>query len=352
MASQEDPDYAGVVDAFNSLYAHNKLSNTAYILAFLVFDWLVGLRWEMSLFWTGASIGATTLYATTRYMTLLDNVIFLIQFSQLSDEVSQFPAFFFLCTQLVWTTFVLSFFTSLPLLLLAVLRVYALTRHTLLATITFLILSVPVACTVVPYTFSAIGLVIPIIGCMEADLTPVDLYTRYLYSLAGDVLLLVVTYWTSPQRGNILGWLKNGGKTLSSVMLYNGLIYFVALTVLDTLHLVFSVLAIEDLGGTSIIGILRDPMASVLVSRFLLDLQDAHRRSVMLDSRRPVSTVCSVEERTLSFARMTGPLSATIDDDMDDDFGGLGRDEGDLDSADWAMEDDDGLGDSVNDLKV
>lgn len=66
----------------------------AYHAAFLVFDWLLGLHWEVSLFWTGASIGATTLYATTRYMTLLENVLFLVQFSQLSDEVSQFPVSF------------------------------------------------------------------------------------------------------------------------------------------------------------------------------------------------------------------------------------------------------------------
>ncbi len=127
MASQEDPDYAGVVDAFNSLYVHvlldvlsrreayissalrlnsnycnvavigepflvrsawKRLWNDAYNLAFLVFDWLLGLRWEISLFWKGASIGATTLYVTTRYMTLLENVLYLIQFSQVSGEVS------------------------------------------------------------------------------------------------------------------------------------------------------------------------------------------------------------------------------------------------------------------------
>lgn len=67
----------------------NELLN-AYHAAFLVFDWLLGLHWEVSLFWTGASIGATTLYATTRYMTLLENALFLVQFSQLSGEVSQF----------------------------------------------------------------------------------------------------------------------------------------------------------------------------------------------------------------------------------------------------------------------
>ncbi|PIL22613.1 hypothetical protein GSI_15303 [Ganoderma sinense ZZ0214-1] len=130
---------------------------------------------------------------------------------------------------------------------------------------------------------------------------------------------------------------------------YTGLIYFVALTVLDTLHLVFSILDIEDLGGSSIIGIFRDPMASVLVSRFLLDLQDAHLRSIMLDSRRPLSTVCVVDDRTIKFARAAGSLGATIDLDMANSIWDYGGDSS-LDSQDWEMEDDDS--ESVDYLKV
>ncbi len=88
----------------------------------------------------------------------------------------------------------------------------------------------------------------------------------------------------------------------------------------------------------------------MLVSRFLLDLQDAHLRSVVLDSRRPLSTVCLIDERTISFAQVAGSLGATIDYGTDDDsLEGFDRDEG-LDSADWVMEDD--YGDSVVGLKV
>ena len=163
---------------------------------------------------------------------------------------------------------------------------------------------------------------------------------------------------------------------------------FRALTLLDTLHLVFSVLAvrlpferpsqqvteskqIEDLGGSSIIGIFRGPyvtdfaiastdllrfallitadrMASVLVSRFLLDLQDAHLRSVMLDSRRQLSTVCAVDDRTINFAPVAGSLGTTVDLDVGEDAMDYERDN-DLDFQDWVMEDDDG---DCIDLKV
>ena len=84
-----------------------------------------------------------------------------------------------------------------------------------------------------------------------------------------------------------------------------------------------------------------DRMASVLVSRFLLDLQDAHQRSIMLDSRRPISTVCVVDERTISFVRMAGSLGATIDYDinMADDFSEFERDEG-PDWGSWVMDND------------
>ena len=89
-------------------------------------------------------------------------------------------------------------------------------------------------------------------------------------------------------------------------------------------------------------------MASVLVSRFLLDLQDAHLRSVMLDSRRQLSTVCAVDDRTINFARVAGSLGMTIDLDVGEDAMDYERDN-DLDFQDWVMEDDDG---DCIDLKV
>ena len=89
-------------------------------------------------------------------------------------------------------------------------------------------------------------------------------------------------------------------------------------------------------------------MASVLVSRFLLDLQDAHLQSVMLDSRRQLSTVCVVDDRTINFARVAGSLGTTIDLDVGEDAMDYERDN-DLDFQDWVMEDDDG---DCIDLKV
>ena len=76
---------------------------------------------------------------------------------------------------------------------------------------------------------------------------------------------------------------------------------------------------------------------SVLVSRFLLDLQEAHKRSAMLDSRHMISTGSSaVDEGTISFARISGPFSATIDR-------GLSTDDYDVQSILDTKEDEDVL---------
>lgn len=83
--------------------------------------------------------------------------------------------------------------------------------------------------------------------------------------------------------------------------------------------------------------ILVNRMESVLVSRFLLDLQEAHQRSAMLDSRHMISTGSSaVDEGSISFARISGPFSATIDR-------GLSTDDYDIQSTLDTKEDEDVL---------
>ena len=91
-------------------------------------------------------------------------------------------------------------------------------------------------------------------------------------------------------------------------------------------------------------------MASVLVSRLLLDLQDAYLRSIILDSRRPLSTVCVVDDHAIRFARVAGSLGATINPDAREDVSDDGGD-GNSDSQNWAMDDDDDV-DNVDDFKV
>ena len=57
--------------------------------AFLVFDWMIGFPRELRLFWRDASIGATSLYAATRYLTLVTNLLYTMELSEFSVVVRQ-----------------------------------------------------------------------------------------------------------------------------------------------------------------------------------------------------------------------------------------------------------------------
>ncbi|EJF63349.1 hypothetical protein DICSQDRAFT_168230 [Dichomitus squalens LYAD-421 SS1] len=329
MADQGDLDYAGVVQVFDNFLTGNYLSAAA--MAFLAFDWIIGLPREIQLFWGNASVGATSLYAGARYLTLFCNLIYTLEVFEMSTERSvwgePYPVYsliadrIFRCTRLVWTSFVVGFLAIIPLLALAVLRVYALTQRRLLAAFIFWLLFIPLGASIVPYTYNAQGVVDSIFGCFEADFTPVALFQKWMWVPRMTLFVILtsmpLTYSSAPRRRKLIETLKDNGRTMASIILYNGLIYFVALVVVDTLHLVLSVLSVEDLGGASVIIELRNPIASVLVSHFLLDLQEAHKRSVLLDSHQLVSSGSSAADSgTISFARTTSLFSATIDHNL------------------------------------
>ncbi|TBU29909.1 hypothetical protein BD311DRAFT_659941 [Dichomitus squalens] len=338
MADQGDPDYAGVVQVFDSFLTGNYLSAAA--MAFLAFDWIIGLPREIQLFWGNASVGATSLYAGARYLTLFCNIIYTLELFEMSTERSVWGEPYpvdsliadriFRCTRLVWTGFVVGFLAIIPLLVLAVLRVYALTQRRLLAAFIFLFLFIPLGASIVPYTYKAQGVVDSIFGCFEADFTPVALFQKWMWvsrmTLAVILTSMSLTYSSAPRRCKLLDTLKDNGRTMASIILYNDILIFTrALVVVDTLHLVLSVLSVEDLGGASVIIELRNPIASVLVSHFLLDLQEAHKRSVLLDSHQLVSSGSSAADSgTISFARTTSLFFATIDHDLPDIYDSRG----------------------------
>ncbi|KAI0759527.1 hypothetical protein BD413DRAFT_272611 [Trametes elegans] len=111
-----------------------------------------------------------------------------------------------------------------------------------------------------------------------------------------DGIVVIVT-WTATYRTRSEGApALLGRKTLlSDVLLRNGSIYFVVLTVLNILHLAFSLgsIAFADarMLPSSVVGWFTGPLTSILLSAFLADLRAAAREGWRTESGSEWSSV-------------------------------------------------------------
>ncbi|KAI0701124.1 hypothetical protein C8T65DRAFT_741821 [Cerioporus squamosus] len=136
--------------------------------------------------------------------------------------------------------------------------------------------------------------------------------------ILADLIVIVVT-WTATYRTTMIA--RQGAisqSSLSVLFLRDGLVYFIVLLIINVLHLAFSTSTIlAAIGTISDISILFEPISAVLVSRFLLNLQQANRRLV-----NQYSTSTTTERGTTSsirFDRAVGSLGNSIILSADDD---------------------------------
>ncbi|RPD73265.1 hypothetical protein L226DRAFT_614179 [Lentinus tigrinus ALCF2SS1-7] len=96
------------------------------------------------------------------------------------------------------------------------------------------------------------------------------------------------------------------------------IIYLRVLFILNTLHLILILLSVAIEGGSSYITIFTAPLTAILMSRFLLQLQEASQVTVRVDSDDPLHMSLNGSEDTPSFVRSLGGV---IDPDLrHDDF--------------------------------
>ncbi|KAM5542814.1 hypothetical protein V8D89_003775 [Ganoderma adspersum] len=113
-----------------------------------------------------------------------------------------------------------------------------------------------------------------------------------------------------------------------------GMTYFIALSILNILHLIFTKLSIATDGETSLMTAFTAPLSSVFVSHFLLDLQECHQRTVIglaTGDLPHTSQSFDVSSRSVHFARALGSLQATLR--TPDDYDLKGDEEG---VEDWS----------------
>ncbi|KAI0704196.1 hypothetical protein C8T65DRAFT_830827 [Cerioporus squamosus] len=140
--------------------------------------------------------------------------------------------------------------------------------------------------------------------------------------IAADILLIYIT-WTKLSSWAALRDMRSSKRlSLSDILFHGGTIYFIVLFALNVLHLTFTATAVAGDGsdGDSVITYFTAPITAILISRFLLALQEASQAVVRIDRDDPLHSSRNPWDSTPSFISSLGgfinpDLSARSDDD-------------------------------------
>ncbi|KAI1795344.1 hypothetical protein LXA43DRAFT_1090993 [Ganoderma leucocontextum] len=235
------------------------------ITALYIYDYAITFAREVELFWGRRFTGASLLFLLNRYLNLAHIIVEVCNFARMSDQAISILPYF------VW-----AFFSSI--------RAYALCRQHWVLSGTILAQSlVPTGINYSEYRW-LVPINDPILGC------------------GGD---LTVPAALAKQTAGL-------DMTFSSLLLRDGTIYFLILLILNTLHLTFTLLSVVHTSSpVSYITLFTEPITAVLVSRFLLDLQEVNR-GIESGSQSATNSDSVSQTGTIAFARVVGSLGSMI----------------------------------------
>ncbi|TFK80700.1 hypothetical protein K466DRAFT_636333, partial [Polyporus arcularius HHB13444] len=224
---------------------------------FFCWEYCITFNDEVELFWKRGFSGATALFLVNRYVVLTVNILNLIGYATLSDQSD--------------------------------------------------------------FRFDLVGVNIPLLGCTATTTVSTELFKKFSHNadviidrtclIAADLILIYVTWYTLGRKA-----FSNSHHSFVGVLLQDGTIYFMVLLLLNILHLVFTMLAIDTpLQGASNVSSFTEPVTATLVSRFLIHLQAANRRTLHIDTDNYAHHGATVPSLgTLVFDRVVGPMESTL----------------------------------------
>ncbi|KAI0738621.1 hypothetical protein C8Q80DRAFT_1275590 [Daedaleopsis nitida] len=257
------------------------------VIALSLFDYSLTLRREVELFWKAKLTVGALLFFLPRYMILVvvSADIWAISCA-LSDKRFYIP----------WAVF-------------SGLRSFALSGNRPFSFVVFALSVVPFGLNMLVYGYGLRGQQIPLIGCSETVSMSPALQSRSTYAsrcytsialkthsllvtiasrtcvITADALVVFITWFSLVRGRDKIGPTRS---SLTSVMLHNGTLYFVALLLLNIFCITLSLLPNYVSKGYTNLTIFVEPLAEALVARFLLDLQEAKLRPLKLASNDPL----------------------------------------------------------------
>ncbi|KAI0351841.1 hypothetical protein OH77DRAFT_1410310, partial [Trametes cingulata] len=283
--------------------------------AFLTYEWLITLDREVALFWRRKLNGASVLFLTNRYLPLL------VQVLNISSDVRMSDRGLSSCDGFVKALQTIQLFQYFPWAAFSALRTFALSRgNWAIAAIVLLLSMVPIGVNFSQYHWLVV-VNDPTIGCSKTSTITLDIAKKLTIAsrtclMTADVIVLLVTWHSTFGTIRLTDVALKGRPTFARMLIRDGTIYFSILLILNTLHLTFTMLSITDdaLSPVSYFTTFTEPITAVLVSRFLLNLQQVNQHN----QRSTAATLDLSQNMTLDFARVIGSLGSSLRSSSDE----------------------------------
>ncbi|KAM5530974.1 hypothetical protein V8D89_015356 [Ganoderma adspersum] len=262
-----DSDVAEIIAEQYSLWVSLLCSYAAFTL--ISYDWVLNLPEEIKLFWRRKQTAASILYFCIRYLLI---AYWIMGYPTLTIQGVG-------CEAYMYTVFVLQLLIYIFPALFSTLRVYALTaQNKILALITLFFSLGPLYANAVHYGWEKPEYLGLDYGCFVVDNATHQMgviftgISRGLLSV-GDLLVIVITLVKTFNLARTSKGLL-GSSSLSTTLLYSGVIYYIPLAILNILHTILTETgANQILRTSSLVSVFIDPVTSVLACRFLLNLR-------------------------------------------------------------------------------
>ncbi|KAI0697813.1 hypothetical protein C8T65DRAFT_743017 [Cerioporus squamosus] len=324
-------DAAAFASLFDTLYTENYCAVAASAL--FIYETFVTFEQEVACFWTYERAAASVLFFANKWSYMTVSVTNLVQLASFPSDKRLIVGFAFIILQFV------------PGAVFSSLRAYVLTRSKLLGLLVLTLSLAPVGANLVEYGYHVSGENLPPFGCREIDNTTAALDLRFdllvfiVYQLVliilvissrvplivADILLICVTWTTLGGRGAFEDVRKSRRLSLSGILFRNGTIYFIALFILNILHLALTLTALTGNGlAISKVTVFIAPISAILVSRFLLELQAANQVVVRVDPDDPLHSSRSPYDTPSFISSLGGCINLNLptapSDSRDDDI--------------------------------
>ncbi|TFK87792.1 hypothetical protein K466DRAFT_586068 [Polyporus arcularius HHB13444] len=276
---------AAAASLYNRIYTDKYCEVAAAVL--FTYDSLITFDRELAYFWTAKRIsGASLLFFANKWISTMLYATAWIHFASFpSNKVSSgLHCSVFADTQ--WALFITQF---IPGAAFSALRVYVLSRRKLLGLLVFALSLAPVGGNLAWYGYHFSGENLPPFGCLRTDNTTPALDLRngavVLISrvplILSDMILIYIT-WIKLSSWVVRRHIKQSRiLSLSDILLHGGII----LLILNIVHITFTSteLAGGSFSGGSELPLFTGLLTTVIISRFLLELQQANQVAVRVD---------------------------------------------------------------------
>ncbi|KAI0763840.1 hypothetical protein BD413DRAFT_642322 [Trametes elegans] len=322
MSSTADAETAEIIAYYESIFL-NTCCPIA-VLAFLTYEYFITLDREVTLFWRRSRTGASVLFLTNRYLPLLVNVLNISSLGRMSDAI---PASS--CDAYVKALQTIQLMQYLPWAAFSSLRTFALAGGDwAIATVVFLLSMVPFGINLSQYHWLVVGND-PDLGCTKMSTITLDVARRYVTHIRLDVTsecnLMDTRVRSNDRISNVFNCIgrdcparivMKGRPSFIRMLVRDGTVYFSILLLLNALHLIFTMLSItaDPLSPVSYFTTFTEPITAVLVSRFLIDLQQVNQ---YYQRSTPDSVLTGSIPMSLDFTRVIGSLGSSVDPSRD-----------------------------------